>query len=145
MTSSFSPSEAGPQRPGLRRAHSLAPPRYAHGDLTSLAPHERLPEILVVPSCDPQKSPDTPGSPEGNTEGPGTASGPLGTPLGLAQRKRRLDSLEAAQGLAITNSAAVNIGVHVSLSILVSSVCIPNPGIKPESHVFCISRWVLYC
>ena len=23
---------------------------------------------------DPQKSPDTPGSPEGNTEGPGTAS-----------------------------------------------------------------------
>ena len=24
--------------------------------------------------CDPQKSPDTPGSPEGNTEGPGTAS-----------------------------------------------------------------------
>ena len=27
-----------------------------------------------VASCDPQKSPDTPGSPEGNTEGPGTAS-----------------------------------------------------------------------
>ena len=25
-------------------------------------------------------------------------TGPLGTPLGLAQRKRRLDSLEAAQG-----------------------------------------------
>ena len=25
------------------------PPRHAHGDLTSLAPHERLPEILVVP------------------------------------------------------------------------------------------------
>ena len=25
-----------------------APPRHAHGDLTSLAPHERLPEILVV-------------------------------------------------------------------------------------------------
>ena len=24
--------------------------------------------------CDPQKSPDTPGSPEGNNEGPGTAS-----------------------------------------------------------------------
>ena len=23
--------------------------RHAHGDLTSLAPHERLPEILVVP------------------------------------------------------------------------------------------------
>ena len=26
-----------------------APPSHAHGDLTSLAPHERLPEILVVP------------------------------------------------------------------------------------------------
>ena len=26
-----------------------APPRHAHGDLTSLAPNERLPEILVVP------------------------------------------------------------------------------------------------
>ena len=26
-----------------------APPRHAHGDLTSLALHERLPEILVVP------------------------------------------------------------------------------------------------
>ena len=28
---------------------SGAPPRHAHGDLTSLAPHERLPEILIVP------------------------------------------------------------------------------------------------
>ena len=27
-----------------------------------------------VRGCDPQKSPDTPASPEGNTEGPGTAS-----------------------------------------------------------------------
>ena len=25
-----------------------APPPHAHGDLTSLAPHERLPEILVA-------------------------------------------------------------------------------------------------
>ena len=31
--------------------------------------------------------------------------------------------------LAIVNSAAMNIGVHVSLSILVSSVCIPSRGI----------------
>ena len=31
--------------------------------------------------------------------------------------------------LAIINSAAMNIGVHVSLSILVSSVCMPNSGI----------------
>ena len=31
--------------------------------------------------------------------------------------------------LAIANSAALNIGVHVSLSILVSSVCVPSSGI----------------
>ena len=31
--------------------------------------------------------------------------------------------------LAIVNSVAMNIGVHVSLSILVSSVCMPNSGI----------------
>ena len=53
-------------RRGLHRAHTPAwvtsclcylcnaqgagmHPRHAHGDLTSLAPHERLPEILVVP------------------------------------------------------------------------------------------------
>ena len=30
--------------------------------------------------------------------------------------------------LAIINSAAMNIGVHVSLSILVSSVCMPSSG-----------------
>ena len=33
------------------------------------------------------------------------------------------------QVLAIVNSAAMNIGVHVSLSILVSSVCMPSRGI----------------
>ena len=31
--------------------------------------------------------------------------------------------------LAIVNSAPMNIGVHVSLSILVSLVCIPSSGI----------------
>ena len=31
--------------------------------------------------------------------------------------------------LAIVNSAAMNIGVHVSLSVMVSSVCMPNSGI----------------
>ena len=31
--------------------------------------------------------------------------------------------------LAIVNSAAINIGVHMSLSILVSSVCMPSSGI----------------
>src|SRR5574340_1061019 len=33
------------------------------------------------------------------------------------------------QALAIVNSAVMNIGVHVSLSILVSSVCMPSSGI----------------
>ena len=28
------------------------PPRHVHGDLTSLAPHERLPEFLVVPRAE---------------------------------------------------------------------------------------------
>ena len=32
-------------------------------------------------------------------------------------------------GEAIINSAAMNIGVHVSLSLLVSSVCVPSSGI----------------
>ena len=32
--------------------------------------------------------------------------------------------------LAIINSAAMNIGAHVSLSILVSSVCMPSSGIS---------------
>ena len=31
--------------------------------------------------------------------------------------------------LVIVNSAAMNIGVHVSLSLLVSSVCMPSSGI----------------
>ena len=31
--------------------------------------------------------------------------------------------------LAIVNSAAMNIGVYVALSILVSSVCMPRSGI----------------
>ena len=31
--------------------------------------------------------------------------------------------------LAIINSAAMNTGVHVSLSLLVSSVCMPSGGI----------------
>ena len=30
--------------------------------------------------------------------------------------------------LALVNSAGMNIGVHVSLSILVSSVCMPSSG-----------------
>ena len=36
--------------------------------------------------------------PQTRARDPVEVAGPLGTPLGLAQRKRRLDSLEAAQG-----------------------------------------------
>ena len=40
--------------------------------------------------------------------------------------------------LAIINSAARNIGLHVSLSILVSSVCMPSSGIAGsyDSSIF---------
>ena len=31
--------------------------------------------------------------------------------------------------LAIVNSAVMNIGVHMSLSVLISSVCMPRSGI----------------
>ena len=36
--------------------------------------------------------------------------------------------------LAIINSAAMNIGVHVSLSVLVSLVCMPSSGIAGSYH-----------
>ena len=44
--------------------------------------------------------------------------------------------------LAIINSAAVNTGVHVSLSILVSSVCMPSSEIAGSygSSVFSFLR-----
>ena len=44
--------------------------------------------------------------------------------------------------LAIIHSAAVNIGVHVSLSILVSSVCMPSSG-TAGSYSDSISKWDL--
>ena len=43
--------------------------------------------------------------------------------------------------LAIVNSAAMNIGVHVSLSILVSSVCMASSGIAGSYGSF-ISRFL---
>ena len=44
--------------------------------------------------------------------------------------------------LAIINSAVMNIGVHVSLSILVSSVCMPSNGITGSygSSIFSFLR-----
>ena len=45
--SPFTPPDR--DRRGDSPAPGRAPPRHAHGDLTSLAPHERLTEILVVP------------------------------------------------------------------------------------------------
>ena len=43
--------------------------------------------------------------------------------------------------LAIINSAVMNIGVHVSLSDLVSSVCMPRSGIA-GSYVISISSFL---
>ena len=40
-----------------------------------------------------------------------------------------INKLKNKNHMVIINSAAMNIGVHVSLSILVSSVCMPNSGI----------------
>ena len=43
--------------------------------------------------------------------------------------------------LAIINSAVINIGVHVSLSDLVSSVCVPRSGIA-GSYGSCSSSFL---
>ena len=50
----------------MTREPGRAPPRHAHGDLTSLAPHERLPEILVVPrdtESEIERKPEVPAFP----------------------------------------------------------------------------------
>ena len=43
--------------------------------------------------------------------------------------------------LAIINSAAMNIGVHVSLSLLVSSVCMPSSGIASKKGQVSALLW----
>ena len=45
--------------------------------------------------------------------------------------------------LAMINSAAMNVGVHVSLSDLVSSVCMPRSGIAGLYGSSKISKWFL--
>ena len=49
--------------------------------------------------------------------------------------------------LAIVNSAAVNIGVHVSLSVLISSVCMPGNGIAESygSSIFSFFKESPHC
>ena len=75
---------------------------HAHGDLTSLAPHERLPEILVVPRdkphgrCSSRKPLRRPQPRELRAFFSCMAWRAIPGPF--SKRKRRLDSLEAAQG-----------------------------------------------
>ena len=47
--------------------------------------------------------------------------------------------------LAIINSAAMNIGVHVSLSLLVSSVCMPSSGIAGSWVTAAVKLKDAYC
>ena len=65
------------------------PPRHAHGDLTSLAPHERLPEILVVRR---EKIPTGAAgpSPRGLTNGPRLSSLPCKTIQQVSNHLRRV-------------------------------------------------------
>ena len=47
--------------------------------------------------------------------------------------------------LAIINSAAMNIGVLVSLSLLVSSVCMPSSGIAGRSEITFAFYYLALC
>ena len=48
--------------------------RYADDTTLMAESEEELKSLLMKVKVESEKAPDTPGSPEGNTEGPGTAS-----------------------------------------------------------------------
>ena len=91
-----------PLSPPWTREQRRAPPRLAHGDLASLVPHERLLRssscLVRKPPRAPQleETPETP--PSSRAEGLLFLHGLESNPGPLSKRKRRLDSLEAAQG-----------------------------------------------
>ena len=60
---------------------------------------------------------------------PQTAAHRAPPSLGFSSQEHWSGHLGCFHVLAIINSAAINIWVHVSLSILVSSVCMPSSGI----------------
>ena len=56
-----------PDFPTMTREHLWAPPHHTHRHLTSLAPHERLPELPVIP----REKPHTGAAARGNPCDPG--------------------------------------------------------------------------
>ena len=50
------PGKLRPDSPDVTPEHSRAHPRNINGDLTSLRQHDRLPELPVLPSEEPQAS-----------------------------------------------------------------------------------------
>ena len=60
---------------------------------------------------------------------PWTAAHQAPPPMGFSRQEYQSGVPLPSPVLAIINSAAMNIGVHVSLSVLVSSVCMPSSGI----------------
>ena len=55
---------AGPRHPTMAREQRRARPRHSHGDPTSLAPHERLTDLTVVPREKAHTGPPLENNPE---------------------------------------------------------------------------------